>query len=71
MTFGRVIGEVLLNRELAPEDSALVRRSDGSFYFCLHISDVRFIDNHLHAYLYASRLTIRRLLLAFLHLLRQ
>ena len=70
-TFGWVVGEVLLDCEFAPEDASFVWRTDGSLDLCLHVSDVGFIDNHLHAYLDVSKPTIGNLLVALLHLLGQ
>ena len=71
MTFGRVIGEVLLDGEFAAEVAAFVGSADGSLDVGLHVSDVGFIDNHLHAYLYGSGPTFGALVMAVLDLLGQ
>lgn len=60
----------MLDGELAAEESALVGGAYGALDFSLYVGDVGLIDDHLDAYLDRSRLTIRALLHALLHLLR-
>jgi hypothetical protein len=60
----------MLDGELAAEDTALVGRANGTLDFSLDVGDVGLIDDHLNAYLDRSRPTIRTLLHALLHLLR-
>ena len=68
-TFGRVGGKIVFDCKLALEDSSLVGGTDGSFDFCLDVSDVGLIDDQFDAYLDVSGLTIGDFLLALLHLL--
>lgn len=60
----------MLDSELAAEDTALVGGAYGALDFCLDVCDVGLIDDHFNAYLDRSRPTIRTLLHALLHLLR-
>lgn len=69
-TFGRVVGEVILDGEFAPKDAAFVGRPHGAFDLCLYVHDVGLIGYHLHAYLDRSTPTVRALLHALRHLPR-
>lgn len=39
----------MLDCEFAAEESSFIGGADGSFDFCLNISDVGLIDNHFDA----------------------
>lgn len=60
----------MLDGELATEDTTLIGGAHGALDFSLDVCDVGLIDDHLNAYLDRSRPTIRTLLHALLHLLR-
>lgn len=61
VAFGRVGGKIVFDCKLALEESSLVGGTDGSFDFCLDVSDVGLIDDQFDA--------IGDFLLALLHLL--
>lgn len=50
-SFGGIVREIILNSELASEDSSLVRSANWAFDIGLNVSCVAFVNDHLDAYI--------------------